>query len=154
MGQVPNPWQLPGWPTKLPEPYLHTMEGLELPMKVGQDGTIGMGRTKRGHSGTQDSSPGLAMPPSSPTQRRGNLQQPGCTPSHESHVPGRSLTAIYCCSPPLLPLHFGYFLWAFKLNSWSRSPWQHVLGDTSTSIYCLPPLDATYTDANPILSRS
>lgn len=63
-----------------------------------------------------------------------------------------------CCFYPLpqshFLLHFGYFLGAFQLNSRSKFPWQNVSGDISTSICCLSPLDATYMDANPILSRS
>ena len=46
------------------------------------------------------------------------------------------------------------FLGAFKLNSRSKFHWQSVPGDTSASICCLSALGATYTDANPILSRS
>lgn len=67
----------------------------------------------------------------------------------------RRLTAAALPLPqPHFLLHLGYFVGALKLNSRSKFQWQNVPRDTSTSICCLSPLGATYTDANPILSRS
>lgn len=94
------------------------------------------------------------LPVSSPTQEGSSSRHTEHTPIMRAMCQDILQSPFTVAPPPLFPLHFGYFLWAFKLNSWSRSPWQHVLGDTSTSIYCLQPLDTTYTDANPILSRS
>lgn len=68
----------------------------------------------------------------------------------------RSRVTVAALSPASVPFPSAFYTLsgAFKLNSQSKFQWQSVPGDTSASICCLSPLEATYTGANSIRSRS
>lgn len=128
-----------------------------LAVRPAQPLTVSQPRAPHCRMGSQIS-PGKARTWRGTTRRRGSVSCAEPSPTARraprlSPVVG-SPRLLYPLPQPHFLLHFGYFLGAFKLNSRSKFHWQNVPRDRSTSICCLSPLAATYTDANPILSRS